>query len=118
MDVNASRTQNTLIIRPNGRLEGSNSQEFHETITKTIGPQDESILLDLELISYVSSAGLRAFAIIAKEAKRLSLNFALCAAGTNVQDVINTSGFNQLMPMHKDQEQALTALTAPAPASH
>ena len=56
MDVNASRSQGTLIIRPNGRLEGSNSKEFQETITKTIGPQDENILLDLKQISYVSSA--------------------------------------------------------------
>ena len=118
MDVNATRSQGTLIIRPNGRLEGSNSQEFHETITKTIGPDDENILLDLEQISYVSSAGLRSFAIIAKEAQRLDLKFALCSAGTNVRDVINTSGFNQLMPMHKDQLGALASLAAPTAATH
>lgn len=112
MDINVTRQEDTAIFTPSGRIEGSNAENFHETITGSVQPTDRAVIIDLQQTSYVSSAGLRAFAIIAKSLKAKETGFAITQANKSVKDVITVTGFNQFMNVEDTNEDALSLLAA------
>lgn len=111
MDIDVTRQRQAAIFTPQGRIEGSNADQFQEEITRALRPTDEAIIIDLHQVSYVSSAGLRAFAIIAKHLKSNGLGFALTRANKSIKDVITITGFTQIMDVHDTTDDALARLT-------
>ena len=114
MDIEIFRQGATAIFTPEGRIEGSNADQFHQSITSAVLPSDQAICIDLNQVSYVSSAGLRSFAIIAKVAGQNQMGFALANASRSVMNVIQVTGFTQLMNVKPDLETALVSLEDPA----
>lgn len=112
MDIAVARQHNTAIFTPTGRIEGSNADSFHEAITDAVEEEDQAIIIDLHQVSYVSSAGLRAFAIIHKATKNHDMRFAIVRASKPIKDVITVTGFTQLMAIHDTVDDALSQMAA------
>ena len=70
MAVNSDRQNGTLIARADGRIDGANAREFQVALESAIDPTDSNVILDLENLSYISSAGLRVILMTAKSLQR------------------------------------------------
>jgi anti-anti-sigma factor len=67
------------------------------------------VLLNLEKVDYVSSAGLR---VILRGAKLLQVNrgeLKICNANTLVKSILETSGFNSLIKVYNTEQDAFSA---------
>jgi uncharacterized protein (TIGR02172 family) len=90
---------NILTINPEGKIDTNNadeiSAEFLELAQKF---PNEKFVLNLEKLTYISSAGLRAILKLSKIKKK---NLQLIEASPNVYEVFETSGFTQIINIKK-----------------
>lgn len=75
MEVVAERRDSVVLIRVSGRIDGSNADAFDVAVSAAIENDDHDVLMDLEALSYIATAGLRTFA---KVARKLRSGAATC----------------------------------------
>ena len=112
MDVAMERQDDILSVLVSGRLDGSNVMQFEETVRTAIEESDRAVMMDLEKLSYISSAGLRAVLLIAKNLMGRDARFALCAMSDQIRDVFEVSGFDRFIPIHPSRAEALSSFDA------
>ena len=59
MEISAEREGGAVIARANGRIDSSNSREFHSGLEAVVNDDDSAVVLNFEDVSYISSAGMR-----------------------------------------------------------
>ena len=106
MAITAERDNEVLIVNVEGRLDGTNAQEFQSDLTSTISDQDRAVLLDFQQLSYISSAGLRAILITAKALERRNAKIAVCSLSPSLLEVFQVSGFDRIIPVWGSQTEA------------
>ncbi len=112
MGINAERVDGVVIARADGRIDSSNSREFHSELEAVVADTDSALVLDFEDVSYISSAGMRVILLTAKGLQRSSKKFVLCSMSDSVRAVFKMSGFDKIITIHKSQVGALSAVTA------
>ena len=110
MAIDFQRDESTLIIQAAERVDSTNAQRFLEDLDAAIEPTDQVVILDMEHLTYISSAGLRVILQTAKTLQRQNSSFALCALTGTVREVFEISGFDQVISIHGSQADALAAL--------
>lgn len=109
-DIKWERIQDILIAIILGRIDSSNADEFQKGLEAEINSTDQTLLLDFERVSYISSAGLRIGLIMAKQFKAPGKQFGLCALSDSVREVVVASGFNEIIPIYESRDAAISAL--------
>jgi anti-anti-sigma factor len=110
MAIDFQRDASTLIIQAAERVDSTNAQRFLEDLDAAIEPTDQVVVLDMENLTYISSAGLRVILQTAKTLQRQNSSFALCTLSGTVREVFEISGFDQVISIHDSQAEALSAL--------
>lgn len=79
-----------------GRLDTITAPEFEDAVTKLVTSGKRDLLVDLDKIDFVSSAGLR---VIMAAQKRLMHDGSIAFRNvqSNVMDVFDMTGFSKLM---------------------
>ena len=108
MKVHAEKEDGILIATAMGRVDGSNALEFQNALQAAIG-DDDDVILDLEGLSYISSAGLRVFLLIAQQMKKKSGRFSVCSLSDSIDKVFTISGFDRVIPAHGSRSEARAA---------
>ena len=57
MAIEFQRNEGTLIIEAAERVDSTNAQRFLEDLDAAIEPTDQVVILDMEKLTYISSAG-------------------------------------------------------------
>lgn len=110
MAVKSSRKDGTLIARTGGRIDGANAREFHVALEEAIDESDTKVILDMENLTYISSAGLRVILMTAKTLQKQKAKFAICTLAPSIQEVFRISGFDRIIPIHESLDAAITSL--------
>ena len=110
MSLSPIRQSGVLIVKLEGRLDGSNSTSVEQELRSLIEGGEQKLLLDLTSLDYVSSAGLRVFLVAAKHIRSIRGGFALCAMKDPVREIFEISGFLEMMPAFSNQSEALKSL--------
>ncbi len=111
MQVIPERSGGALFLKIEGRIDGTNAHTFHEDIKKNVTPDDKTIVLDLEGLEYISSAGLRIILLVAKDSRNTDVNFAVCALNKLIGQVFQHSGFDQIINIHDTREAAIQSFS-------
>ena len=64
MEVATLREWETLIAMPMGKIDGSNADDFLKALEDAIESTDQALILDMENVTYIGSAGLRIVGIM------------------------------------------------------
>src|SRR4051812_34140789 len=114
-DGNEDETRNVydvLAVDISGTLDSTSSGEAGDRIVDIAKGEHSRVLLNLEKLDYVSSAGLR---VILRGAKLLQVNrgeLKICSANSLVRNVLVTSGFNSLIKVYDTEKEAFSAFAA------
>ena len=68
------------------------------------------MILDLQNLSYISSAGLRVILLISKQLQGKGATFGVCSLSNAISEVFQISGFDKIIPTHAAQADALSAI--------
>ena len=91
-------TNKTLTIYLEGEFNSNNSEEVSGEIDEIINKSDfEKLIIDLEKVTYISSAGLRVFLKL----KQRFDNYSIINASLEVYDVFQMTGFTDMMEIKK-----------------
>ncbi len=97
MEITSQLINNETVIKLSGRLDAAWSSSVDKALQDTIYAGSHKIALDLEQVSYISSAGIRVLVILIKNLKALGGTFRLINASPEVSEVLNLVGFMQLL---------------------
>ena len=93
----------------NGRIDSRNAMDFKNAIVEELKESDRALILDFARINYISSAGLRVVLELAK-LYRPPKTFSIIGLSPTVQEVFEISGFDQIIQIHKNLDQAKEGL--------
>ncbi len=110
MSISTERANGALIAKAEGRVDGANAREFQDDLEAVIGPADKLVLLDLENLSYISSAGLRVILLVARTLQKQKATLAVCSLSSSIREVFEISGFDKIIPVHDSREDAMAKL--------
>ncbi len=111
MGIETERRGSTLILKADGRVDGANAREFQSDVEAAIEANERAVVMDMEHLSYISSAGLRVILLTAKTLRDQDTKFALCSLSESIQEVFEISGFNKIISIHPSQADALAAFS-------
>ena len=112
MQMETRTVYDVLVVDMSGRLDNATSGDAGDRLVAIVQGEHRQILLNLERVDYVSSAGLR---IILRGAKLLQVKrgeMRICGAKDDVREVLVTSGFNSLVKVHATEKEAFSAFQA------
>ena len=110
MEISTERKGEVLVARSGDRVDGANAQEFQDALQGAIEDSDRAVILDMERLTYISSAGLRVILLIARTLQRQDGSLVVCSLSGPVREVFEISGFDKIIQTHDTQEQAIAAL--------
>ena len=90
-----------------GRLDISNSSQFEQDCMNWIEQGQRKFILDLAALEYISSAGLRSILAATKKLKAQNGSLALCSLSGLVEEVVTVSGFDNILQVFPDLDQAM-----------
>ncbi len=112
MAISAERADGTVIAKADGRIDSSNSREFHSELEAVVTDSDAALVLDFEDLAYISSAGMRVILLTAKSLQKSGMKFVLCSMNDSIREVFKISGFDKIIDIHNSQVEALAAVGA------
>ena len=110
MEVMAERRDGVVLIRVSGRIDGSNADAFDDAVSAAIACDDRDVLVDLESLSYIGTAGLRTFAKVARKLRGATATLAICAVPDETRRVFEITGFDRVIPTFPTRADALDFL--------
>ena len=87
-----------------------NARDFEEALQTAISTDDNTVVMDFEDLSYISSAGLRVILLIAKTLRKRNAELMLCSLSDPIREVFEISGFDKFIPVHASRKEALAAI--------
>ena len=112
MKLNIETHGRTTLAIAEGRLDFGAAGGFQNQLEQELG--GAALILDCAGLGYVSSAGLRAFLVIARAAQSAGMAFSLCALQPAVREVFDLSGFSRIIRVHPDRATALAQAAQPS----
>ena len=110
-DLKTDEHGRTLVISVAGRIDAVNSREFRGDLEQTTRSYDGSaIILDFENLSYISSTGLRSILLLAETLDRQKKKFALCSLPSSILEIIQTTGFDNIINVYVSRSSAIDAV--------
>jgi anti-anti-sigma factor len=104
-----------VVVTAEGRVDASNAALFDAHCRQAMtGHNRVSLILDLESVEYMSSAGLRAVLSLGKHAKSLGGSLVLCGLKGAVREIFDIAGFLGLFPIAETLEKAAGIVAAGA----
>ncbi len=97
-----------VVITPVGRIDGSNAMNFQDVVLREVGSGKGALVVDLGSLDYISSAGLRVLLLAAKRMQGADRAFSLCNVRDHILEVLNISGFSEILTIHETFEQAFS----------
>ena len=95
MKMDLIKRGNDAELKMDGYIDATNAAEVEEVLMDVAGKFD-SLLLDMEKLEYVSSAGLRAFKRVYMELRRKSGTLSAKNVDKAIMEVLEVTGFTRL----------------------
>ena len=96
MKIDSQKDGENLTLKLEGRLETSTAPKLQEVVDKEL-EGIMKLLIDLEELEYVSSAGLRVLLAASKKMKAKQGNMVVCHVGEDIMEVFEITGFNDIL---------------------
>jgi anti-anti-sigma factor len=124
MEITERATADIITLSLSGRLDATTAKTFQDAILARIESGSCRLVVELSQLEYISSAGLRVFALAGKRLNSVNGKLVLCGLKKTipyntlnripdpVREVFETSGFSTIFPSYGSHDDAVEALQA------
>lgn len=110
MEVTTTRYKHCDVVKPVGRIDSATAPKVAEALEAITNDGRYKIVLDLENVDFMSSAGLRALISAQKECRRYNRGeVVLAVVPKRVYDALDLAGF---LPLFKFYDSVIDAVGA------
>jgi len=107
MEITQSKTEDTIILKLEGRLDTSTASTFETELMGLIDKNEDRIVVDFSKLDFISSSGLRVLLMAGKKLKTINGKLGLCALKQHVREVFDVAGFTMLFSIFPSQEETI-----------
>ena len=107
MNITTRDVNDVKVVAIEGELDLDSSAEAEKQLTQMREDGIKKMLLDLEKLEFVSSAGLRVMLATAQELKAAGGDLRVCNLNETVKEVFEVSGFNTLLIVLDNEAKGL-----------
>ena len=100
-------TQNVAIMTVKGRVDSSTAPELDSALAKLLSNNQNKIVLNLQAVDYLSSAGLRALVSALKGAQESGGDVRLASVSQPIEVILRTVGMMQMFKMYPSEQEAV-----------
>jgi anti-anti-sigma factor len=95
-----------------GRLDAVTVTELEETLFPFLDTNKANVLINLDDLDYISSAGLRVFLLAVKKVKAQDGKIVFCSLSENVKEVFEITGLLSIFNIFDDNKAAINSFTS------
>jgi anti-sigma B factor antagonist len=95
VDIKVEDMKRVELITVSGRIDSSNAAQF-DAVLKEVSERKHNIVLDMNGVEYISSAGLRAIVALLRESKKQKGDVRLANPSGRVVEVLSLAGLDSL----------------------
>ena len=109
-ELQVNETEGALMIHVAGHIDGLNAEAFQTGLKQNVKTYDGGVvILNLETLTYISSAGLRAILLVAKILHARGRKFSICSLSETVNSMVKTAGFDKVIDVYESPSEAVSA---------
>ncbi len=110
MQIDKRTLGDVTVVDMTGRLDTQTTGQAHDEMVAIAKSGTKKLVLNLEKLEFVSSAGLRVILTAAKLLQSSRGEMRICGAHGVVREVLESSGFNHLVKIDETESDAIAAL--------
>jgi stage II sporulation protein AA (anti-sigma F factor antagonist) len=110
MEIREDRPDDVLVVAPAGRIDSNSSGGLERRLLEHVSAGETRIVMDLQDVDYISSAGLRVLLLAANKLRPQGGQIVLCSLGRSVREVFDIAGFTSILSIEPSRELALARL--------
>ena len=107
MEIFQENNNEVEIFSVKGSLDSNTSTEFETRIYAALESGQRKLILNLEDLDYISSAGIRVMLKTTKDLNRMDGNIVLCTLQDYVREVFDIAGFDGYLNIENNLKAAM-----------
>ena len=107
MNIDTRQVYDVQVVDMAGKLDTTTSGDAGDRLVSIAQGDATQVVLNLEKLDYVSSAGLRVILRASKLLQGRNGELKICQANGLVQEVLETSGFHSLLKIYDSEKEAV-----------
>ena len=107
MELKTKKKDSISVIAVTGRLDAVTAPAFEQMLLELIEQGEHSFIVNLSVLEYISSAGLRSILATAKQLKSKNGKLIFTGLQGAVEEVFKISGFHSIFKVFETEEKAL-----------
>ncbi len=111
MQIETTVIDGISVSKVSGRMDATTVAVFSEACQKLLESGPGKIIIDLEGLEYISSAGLRGILTLGKACKTNGSDLAFCSMQAMVADIFKLSGFTSILKVYPSLEEAMAGIS-------
>lgn len=111
MEIKTRKIGTHTIVKLNGRLDITQSDEVETKLAKDVQSGSGDIVINLEGISYISSSGIRIFVGMVRDLNKQSRKLKLCSITPPVKKVFDVVELLDLFEVYNTEDEAVASLS-------
>jgi anti-anti-sigma factor len=111
MQIDVRNVYDVLVVDMAGRLDSQTAGVAGDRMTEIVQGGHKKIVLNLQNLEYVSSAGLRIILRASKLLQGLGGEFRICNATGLVREVLDSAGFSSLLKTYDTEKDAVSSFS-------
>ena len=108
LSIETDNTQSVSLMKVSGRVDSDTAPELDNALSKLLSDNRIKIILNLQGVEFLSSAGLRAMVKALKDAQRSGGDVRLASVSQPIEVILRTVGMLQMFKMYSTSEEAAT----------
>ena len=108
MQISSETMDSVTVVRLEGNLDTNTSTEAHDYVNKAIDDGAAKVVVTLDKVDFVSSAGLRILLATAKRLGSTGGKLRVCGLNETVAEIFEISGFSTILDVFPSETEALS----------
>lgn len=109
LSFETDNTRSVSVMKVKGRVDSDSAPELETALTKLLNDGRNKIVLNLQSVDFLSSAGLRAIVKAYQGAKKSGGDVRLAAVSEPIEVILRTVGMMQMLKMYPTDQEAMAS---------
>ncbi len=109
MKIISATVESISVLRFEGNLDMNTAKGAQESAEKVIDGGAVKIIINIDKVNFVSSAGLRVLLYTAKRMKQAGGEMRVCGLNDSVQEIFKITGFDKIFTVLPGETEALAS---------
>jgi anti-sigma B factor antagonist len=109
MNIETRELKHVSVVKISGRVNSVTAPEVETVLHDLIDSDRHQVVLDLQEVEYMSSAGLRVLVTALKAAQKSGGDLKLAQLAVRVKEVLDLSGLTPIFNVYRDVVEAVGA---------